>query len=180
MDLNALLARTIERGGSDLHLKVASPPMARIDGQLTAVDDAALTDDDLEAALQLVSARTPAERDHFYTSGDLDTAYIADGAGRFRVNAFRQRGAISFAFRHVPKEVPSFDRLGTPGRRAEARRGAPRPRPRHRRDGLPVTISNLTSIIEPLMMILVGMMVGVVIIAMYLSMFKMMSLLGAQ
>ncbi|MBW3592532.1 MAG: type II secretion system F family protein [Actinobacteria bacterium] len=47
-------------------------------------------------------------------------------------------------------------------------------------DEVDAAISSLTSIIEPLMMILVGMMVGVVIIAMYLPMFKMMSLLGAQ
>ncbi|MBW3592538.1 MAG: PilT/PilU family type 4a pilus ATPase [Actinobacteria bacterium] len=114
MDLNALLARTVERGGSDLHLKVASPPMARIDGRLMPVDVTPLTDADLEAALHLVSERTPAKRDHFYESGDLDTAYLAEGAGRFRVNAFRQRGAISFAFRHVPKEVPNFDKLGLP------------------------------------------------------------------
>lgn len=114
MDLNALLASTIERGGSDLHLKVASPPMARIDGQLMPVDYVPLTESDLEAALGLVSERTPAKREHFYESGDLDTAYLADGIGRFRVNAFRQRGAISFAFRHVPKEVPNFDKLRLP------------------------------------------------------------------
>jgi twitching motility protein PilT len=114
MDLNALLARTIERGGSDLHLKVASPPMARIDGQLTPVDETPLTDADLEGVLHLVSERTPAKRDRFYESGDLDTAYVANGVGRFRVNAFCQRGSISFAFRHVPKEVPNFDKLGLP------------------------------------------------------------------
>ena len=126
MDLNALLARTIERGGSDLHLKVASPPMARIDGALTPVDDRPLTDGDLEAALAVVSERTPAKREQFYASGDLDAAYLADDVGRFRVNAFRQRGSISFAFRYVPKEVPSFDKLRMPEgvqRLAEEHRG---------------------------------------------------------
>ena len=113
MDLNALLARAIELGGSDLHLKVASSPMARIDGELTAIDDTVLAEDDLEAALQLVSARTPAKREQFYETGDLDTAYLAE-IGRFRVNAFRQRGAISFAFRYVPREIPSFEKLNLP------------------------------------------------------------------
>ena len=88
--------------------------MARIDGQLAPLDQTALTDADLEGALHLVSERTPAKREHFHASGDLDTAYLADGVGRFRVNAFRQRGAISFAFRHVPKEVPNFEKLGLP------------------------------------------------------------------
>ena len=114
MDLNALLARTIDRGGSDLHLKVASPPMARIDGALTPIEERAVTDGDLEAVLAVVSERTPAKREHFYASGDLDTAYLAEDVGRFRVNAFRQRGSISFAFRYVPKDVPSFEKLNLP------------------------------------------------------------------
>jgi twitching motility protein PilT len=114
MDLRAMLARAVERGGSDLHLKVDSPPMARIDGELTAIDERSLTDGDLEAVMTVVTERTPAKREHFYTSGDLDTAYMAEDVGRFRVNGFRQRGSISFAFRYVPKEVPNFDRLGLP------------------------------------------------------------------
>ena len=44
----------------------------------------------------------------------MDTSYLADGIGRFRVNGFRQRGSISFAFRFVPKEIPSFEHLGLP------------------------------------------------------------------
>jgi twitching motility protein PilT len=114
MDLNAMLARAVERGGSDLHLKVASPPMARIDGTLTAIDDREVTDGDLEAVMTVLTERTPAKREEFYASGDLDTAYMAEDVGRFRVNGFRQRGSISFAFRHVPKEVPSFEKLGLP------------------------------------------------------------------
>jgi twitching motility protein PilT len=126
MDLNALLKFAIERGGSDVHLKVLSPPMARIDGALTPIATEPLTDDDVEAALARVTERTPAKRESFYATGDLDTAYIAEGIGRFRVNGFRQRGAISFAFRHVPREVPSFEKLNLPvgvRRLAEEHRG---------------------------------------------------------
>jgi twitching motility protein PilT len=114
MDLDALLRAAVDRGGSDLHLKVLSPPMARIDGALTPIGDRPLTDDDLERALAAVTRRTPAKREAFHETGDLDTAYIAEGVGRFRVNGFRQRGAISFAFRHVPREIPSFAQLGLP------------------------------------------------------------------
>src|SRR5918992_414374 len=77
MNLDELLARVVETGGSDLHLKVASPAMVRVDG-------------------------------------DLQPPYLADGIGRFRVNGFRQRGSISFAFRFVPKEIPNFEKLGLP------------------------------------------------------------------
>ena len=114
MDLNALLDAAIARGGSDLHLKVGSPPNARIDGELAPIEERPLTEQDLEAALVAVTERMPAKREQFDASGDLDTAYIAEGVGRFRVNGFRQRGFISFAFRHVPNEVPTFEKLGLP------------------------------------------------------------------
>ena len=114
MDLNALLALAVARGGSDLHLKVASTAMARIDGQLTPVDETVLAVADLEEALEVVTQRYPAKRKAFDETGELDLSYSAAGIGRFRVNGFRQRGSISFAFRHVPSEVPSFQKLGLP------------------------------------------------------------------
>jgi twitching motility protein PilT len=114
IELDELLGRAIERGGSDLHLKVSSPAMARVDGELAPVAERLVTEDDLEAVLALVTEKTPAKREHFYTAGELDTAYLAKGLGRFRVNGFRQRGSISFAFRFIPKEIPSFEKLGLP------------------------------------------------------------------
>ncbi len=115
IDVIDLLARTIALGGSDLHLKVGSPPVVRVDGDLRRLDgQAPLTDERLEAALDVVSERTPRKREQFHVTGELDTAYTAPGVGRFRVNGFRQRGSISLAFRYVPKEVPTFDLLGLP------------------------------------------------------------------
>ena len=97
-----------------MHLKVTSPAMVRVDGDLQPLEQRLLTESDLETVLLLVTDRSPAKREHFLESGDLDTSYLADGIGRFRVNGFRQRGSISFAFRFVPKEIPSFERLGLP------------------------------------------------------------------
>ena len=114
MDLNGLLERVVELGGSDMHLKVASPAMARVDGELVPIEERLLTESDLETLVSLVTELTPAKREGFYTHGELDTAYMVDGVGRFRVNAYRQRGAISFAFRFIPKEIPSFEKLGLP------------------------------------------------------------------
>jgi twitching motility protein PilT len=62
----------------------------------------------------------------FHETGDLDIAYTAEGLPRFRVNAFRQRGAISFALRVIPRDVPSFEQLNLPpgvGRLANEHRG---------------------------------------------------------
>jgi twitching motility protein PilT len=114
MDLNALLASAVQHGGSDLHLKIAAPPLARIDGSLVPLDVPALTDADLEAVVHTITEGNVLKREEFYSSGDLDTSYTAEGVGRFRVNGFRQRGSISFAFRHVPREIPSFEELGLP------------------------------------------------------------------
>jgi twitching motility protein PilT len=126
MNLDELLARVIDLGGSDLHLKVNSPAMVRVDGDLVPAEQRLLTDSDLETVLLLITERSPAKREHFLETGDLDNSYIAEGIGRFRVNAFRQRGSISFAFRFVPKEIPSFERLGLPvgvGKLAQEHRG---------------------------------------------------------
>ena len=115
MELNAVLRRAVEQGASDVHLKVGQFPVIRCDGTLTPLaDHPALTDSDLEAALAIVSELTPARREAFYETGELDIAYTSGDLPRFRVNAFRQRGSISFAFRVIPKHIPSFDALKMP------------------------------------------------------------------
>ena len=126
MDLNALLRRAVELGASDLHLKVGRPPVVRLDGDITPLEEQVLTDDDLLEALRTVTASAPQKFDSFQATGDLDLAYTAEDLPRFRVNAFRQRSAISFAFRVIPNDVPTFDKLGLPAgvrRLAEEHRG---------------------------------------------------------
>jgi twitching motility protein PilT len=115
VELNAVLRRAVEQGASDVHLKVGQIPVMRRDGDLTAFDDhPPLTDGDLETALAVISELTPAKRESFYDTGELDIAYTSGDLPRFRVNAFRQRGSISFAFRVIPKRVPSFEDLRLP------------------------------------------------------------------
>ena len=114
MDLNSLLKRAVDAGASDLHLKLGRPPSVRHDGEITPLDLPPLTDDDLDSLLRGVTADSPKRYDQFQESGDLDIAYTAEGLPRFRVNVFRQRGAISFALRVIPITVPSFEALGLP------------------------------------------------------------------
>jgi twitching motility protein PilT len=115
MELNAVLRRAVEQGASDVHLKVGQYPVIRTDGTLTPLSDhPPLTDSDLEATLSIVSELTPAKRESFYETGELDIAYTSGDLPRFRVNAFRQRGSISFAFRVIPRHVPSFEDLRMP------------------------------------------------------------------
>ena len=115
VELNAVLRRAVELGASDIHLKVGQLPVMRRDGELAPVaDHPPVTEADLDAALQIISDLTPARREAFYESGELDIAYTSGDLPRFRVNAFRQRGAISFAFRVIPKNVPTFEQLRMP------------------------------------------------------------------
>src|SRR5215216_1122858 len=127
MELDVLLHRAVDLGASDIHLKVGRPPVLRHDGELSElVEWPWLTDVDLETVLARVCAATPARAEAFRETGELDTAYTAPELPRFRVNGFRQRGSISFAFRVIPREVPSFDELGVPfgvKRLAEEQRG---------------------------------------------------------
>jgi twitching motility protein PilT len=127
MELNPLLRRAVDLGASDIHLKVGVPPILRRDGSLGPLEEApVVTDRDAEDVLQIVGARAPDRLAAFAASGDLDTAYQDDDLPRFRVNAFRQRGHISFAFRVIPKNVPNFEMLNLPAgvrRLAEEHRG---------------------------------------------------------
>jgi twitching motility protein PilT len=115
MDLNDLLRRAVDADASDIHLKLDRPPMLRRDGAVVPLEGALpLTDADLDAYLRAVTAVAPKRYDLFHETGDLDIAYTSDDLPRFRVNAFRQRGAVSFALRVIPKNVPRFEDLGLP------------------------------------------------------------------
>jgi len=126
MNLDALLAAAVHAGASDIHLKVGRPPLVRLDGAVTPMEGPELTDEDLDACLRALTAIAPQRYDAFQQTGELDIAYTGPDLPRFRVNAFRQRGATSFALRVIPRRVPRFTDLGLPPgveRLAEEHRG---------------------------------------------------------
>jgi twitching motility protein PilT len=115
MDLNPLLRNAVALGASDVHLKLGQPAILRRDGSLGPMEGApTFSDEDLRGVLEAVTAIAPHKLRGFEDTGDLDIAYQAEDLPRFRVNAFRQRGATSFAFRVIPKHVPSFEQLSLP------------------------------------------------------------------
>jgi twitching motility protein PilT len=114
VELNGFLRHAVELGASDIHLKLGRPPVVRRDGGLAALDVPPLDEAALASILQTVGARSPERLAAFQTTGDLDIAYQEEDLPRFRVNAYRQRGATSFAFRVIPKNVPSLEQLGVP------------------------------------------------------------------
>ncbi|TML63554.1 MAG: PilT/PilU family type 4a pilus ATPase [Actinobacteria bacterium] len=115
MDLNALLRRAVELGASDVHLKTGQPPVLRCDGALARLEEwPPLDEAAVDVALQVVAATAPARLAAFHETGELDIAYQDVGLPRFRVNAYRQRGTTSLAFRVIPTHVPTFAELNLP------------------------------------------------------------------
>jgi twitching motility protein PilT len=123
--IDALLAMMSEKGASDLHLKAGSPPAVRVDGRLVILRDQAVlsADEMLALAREMLEARNI---ESFERGDDIDCAYSVEGIGRFRVNVFRQRGAVSLTARRVSSKHLSFAELGLPEvvqKMADERRG---------------------------------------------------------
>ena len=113
MDIDTLLREMVGKKASDLHLRVASPPMLRIDGKLTPIPNyPAFTVKDSESILNSIAS--PENRKKFESDLELDIAYSASGVGRFRVNVLKQRGTLAFAIRLVPFVIPTIDKLNLP------------------------------------------------------------------
>jgi len=111
--VNDLLKIAVDSGASDLHLKVGSYPMMRIRGSLRpAVEDRRLDHEDLVA---IATAVLPtAHREKFKDHHEVDLAYSVAGLGRFRCNAFQQRGTFGMVFRVIPMKVATVDDLALP------------------------------------------------------------------
>jgi twitching motility protein PilT len=113
MKIEELLRIMVDKGASDLHLRVMRPPTLRIDGNLQVVEGMPnITPSDLREALEHITNEN--QRQSFHNELELDLAYSIRGVARFRINAFVQRDTISLAIRRVPFEVPTIDELGLP------------------------------------------------------------------
>lgn len=113
MDINLILQKAVVMGASDLHLKVGRAPTVRLHGSLEPIEGLPkLTSDD---TLQIAADVMPASaKNRFKESKEADFAYAVPKVGRFRVNAFLQRGVISMVFRAIPIEIPAIESLSLP------------------------------------------------------------------
>jgi twitching motility protein PilT len=124
MSMLAWLEALVAARGSDLHLKVGSPPRMRVDGRLLVVDGPTITPEMAENLLREVIR--PDLYEDFQRRNEADFGYSVSGVGRFRVNAFRQRGSIGMVLRRVQAGALSIGALGLPpviARLAEQPRG---------------------------------------------------------
>ena len=113
MEVEHLLKLMVDTGASDLHLRVPSRPVLRLDGVLVTQEDLPpITAKDIQVIFEDIT--TPEQRSTFLKKLELDFAYSVPGLARFRVSVLRQRGTLSIAFRLVPFEVLSIDELELP------------------------------------------------------------------
>ena len=113
MDLNEILSVGLKSEASDIHLKVGLPPIYRIDGTLRPLPKAPrVTPEQTEQITEDIM--NDLQRERFEKAGEVDLAYGIPGLGRFRVNAFTQRGSVSLVFRAIPFDIKGLEDLLLP------------------------------------------------------------------
>jgi twitching motility protein PilT len=113
-DVEGALRELVRKVGSDLHLKVDSAPLYRVQGELTLDTSAeALSAEDTEGALRTLLS-DDAKLDEFAQEHEVDFSYEIPDVARFRINAFQQRGVISMACRAIPHRISTIEELALP------------------------------------------------------------------
>ena len=112
--IEPLLEECIKRNASDLHLQVGLPPILRLDGVLHPITTyAALTNEDVQ---RLVFSTLDEEQQKILIKDkEFDYSFAFGDLGRFRVNAFHEKGNMAAAFRLIPNVIKSIEDLGLPG-----------------------------------------------------------------
>lgn len=110
---NDLLKLAVESGASDIVIKSNKPGYVRLSGRLKPVDMDPISG--IEAQGFIDEHVPKVFRKRWDDEGQVDFAYSCEGIGRFRVNAFHQRGTVSVVFRHIKSRVPTFEDLGLNG-----------------------------------------------------------------
>jgi len=111
--IDEILKKANEAGASDIHMKVGTPPVIRVEGKLRPMPDEKrlAQEDTIAMAFSIMSARQKQKfKDHF----ELDLAYSVPGLGRFRVNAFQQRGTVGLVIRAIPVRIATISELQLP------------------------------------------------------------------
>jgi twitching motility protein PilT len=111
--IEVLLEEVVKKKASDLHLQVGLPPMLRVDGALIAVSGAdPLTDEAVEALIFAILDED--QKQILLKDKEFDFSFAFGDLGRFRVNAFHERGNLAAALRLIPNEMLTVEQLGLP------------------------------------------------------------------
>ncbi len=111
--IEILLEEVVKKKASDLHLQVGLPPMLRVDGALLSVSGAdPLTDEAVETLIFAILDED--QKQILLKDKEFDFSFAFGDLGRFRVNAFHERGNLAAALRLIPNEIESIEQLGLP------------------------------------------------------------------
>ncbi|HVX58890.1 MAG TPA: type IV pilus twitching motility protein PilT [Candidatus Saccharimonadales bacterium] len=111
--IEILLEQVIKQKASDLHLQVGLPPMLRINGTLAPLPQAEVLKEEVVEQL-LFSLMDEDQKKILLRDKELDFSFAFGDLGRFRVNAFHERGNLASAMRLIPNQIPAIDQLGLP------------------------------------------------------------------
>lgn len=111
--IELLLEEVIKKKASDLHLQVGLPPMLRVDGSLVAVQGGKVLDEEAVEAL-IFSILDEDQKQILLKDKEFDFSFAFGDLGRFRVNAFHERGNLASALRLIPNDILSVEQLGLP------------------------------------------------------------------
>jgi twitching motility protein PilT len=111
--LRDILLTAVTHNASDVHIRAGAPPLIRVSGELWPLDLPELTP---EATEFIIDGTFPTEMDRSAFAADRECDFALDepGVGRFRVNAYRSRGAAAMVLRHVKEQIPTIEELGLP------------------------------------------------------------------
>jgi twitching motility protein PilT len=111
--IEILLEQVVKKKASDLHLQVGIPPMLRIDGALIPVSQVeALTEESIEALIFAILDED--QKQILLKDKEIDFSFAFGDLGRFRVNAYHERGNLAAAMRLIPNELLTIEQLGLP------------------------------------------------------------------
>jgi twitching motility protein PilT len=125
LELNKLLSVVLERNASDLHMVTGEPPVLRIDGVLTRLEEfEVLTAESIQSITDVLLS--PQQKELFAKNEDVDLSYSYKDNIRFRINVYRQKGLLAAAFRLIPNYIKTVQELDLPAsllKFTEAREG---------------------------------------------------------
>lgn len=112
MDIHEMMQKAVQLGASDIHLVANMPPYLRVGQKLRPLSDRKLSAFEVEGIVY--SMMNEVQKEQFIMDLELDFAFESEGAGRFRVNVYRQMGKVGCACRYIPTIVPKLESLGLP------------------------------------------------------------------
>src|SRR4030043_1543 len=113
MDLNQILLEALAQEASDVHIKVGTPPIFRVNGALRSLDKMKPFDSN-DVSKMAFGLMNDWQKERFIKNREVDMGYEVYGLGRFRVNVYQQRGKLSIALRIVPYQIKSLEELYLP------------------------------------------------------------------